>query len=134
MLRQVCKGKIQHASVTRTDLTSTWSITIDATLMDAANILQFEMVQVTNASNGSVWNTYAIAGDSGSGVLCPNGPLARHFHPGDKVGVLSLAYVDDKGWSLLEPTEVYVDDKNHIVSVVKHKLVDLNVQYSSEIH
>jgi aspartate 1-decarboxylase len=110
------------------------SITIDASLMDAANILPFEMVQVTNVSNGTIWHTYAIAGDSGSGVLCLNGPPARHFHAGDKVIVLSLAYVDDKEWASLEPNVVFVDDKNHIASVVKHKLVDLDVQYSSKIN
>jgi aspartate 1-decarboxylase len=134
VLRKVCKGKIHRATVTQADLNYMGSITIDASLMDAANILPFEMVQVTNVSNGTIWHTYAIAGDSGSGVLCLNGPPARHFHAGDKVIVLSLAYVDDKEWASLEPNVVFVDDKNHIASVVKHKLVDLDVQYSSKIN
>jgi aspartate 1-decarboxylase len=134
VLRKVCKGKIHRATVTQADLNYMGSITIDASLMDAANILPFEMVQVTNVSNGTIWHTYAIAGDSGSGVLCLNGPPARHFHAGDKVIVLSMAYVDDKEWASLEPNVVFVDDKNHIASVVKHKIVDLNVQYSSKIN
>lgn len=122
MLRKACIGKIHRAVVTQADLNYMGSITIDKTLMEAANILPFEMVQITNLSNGTIWHTYAIEGGEGSGAICLNGPPARHFHPGDKVIILSYAFVDDKDWTSMEPSVVFVDEHNRIASVVKHKL------------
>ncbi|MCF8565764.1 aspartate 1-decarboxylase [Alicyclobacillus tolerans] len=123
MLRTVCKGKIHRATVTQADLNYMGSVTIDEDLMKAANILPFEMVQITNLSNGVLWQTYAIAGEPGSGTLCLNGPPARHFQVGDTVILLSLAMVTDEEWQNLEPAVVFVDDRNKIASVVHHKTV-----------
>lgn len=95
------------------------SITLDPILMRAANIRPHEMVQITNLANGVLWHTYAIAGGEGSGVVCLNGPPARHFHPGDTVIVLSLGYIEDAEWDNFEASVVFVDEENRISSVVK---------------
>jgi aspartate 1-decarboxylase len=124
VLRHVCKGKIHRATVTQADLNYMGSITIDRRLMTAANIRPFEMVQITNLSTGTLWHTYAIEGEVNSGTLCLNGPPARHFQVGDKVIVLSLAYVTDDEWEQLSQSVVYVDDHNRIMSVVSHPLND----------
>ncbi|MCL6597571.1 MAG: aspartate 1-decarboxylase [Alicyclobacillus macrosporangiidus] len=124
MLRTVCKGKIHRATVTQADLNYMGSITIDKVLMDAADIRPFEVVQITNLSTGTIWQTYAVEGTPESGTICLNGPPARHFQAGDKVIILSLAIVTDEEWARLEPRVVFVDDRNQIQSVVRHKTVD----------
>lgn len=121
MLRTVCKGKIHRASVTQADLNYMGSITIDKLLMEAADILPYEMVQITNLSNGIIWHTYAITGQPGSGTVCLNGPPARHFQVGDQVIILSLGLVTDDEWAQLISHVVFVDQNNHISSVVTHK-------------
>lgn len=125
MWRKVCKGKIHRATVTQADLNYMGSITIDRTLMSAADIRPYEMVQVTNLSNGVIWHTYAIEGEAGSGAICLNGPPARHFQPGDKVIILSLGWLEDDEWASLRPTVVFVDDRNQVMSTVQHTLEPL---------
>lgn len=98
------------------------SITIDETLMRAANILPYEMVQITNLSNGVIWHTYALAGVEQSGTICLNGPPARLFQPGDKVIILSLALMTDEEWRNLNTHVVFVDDDNQIQSIVAHPM------------
>jgi len=122
MLRRICKGKIHRAWVTEADLSYMGSITIDKELMEAANIRPFEMVQITNISNGVMWHTYAMTGEAGSGMICLNGPPARHFQAGDGVIILSLGWADDKEWESLTPNVVFVDQSNRITSVVPHPL------------
>ncbi len=122
MLRRVCKGKIHRARVTEADLSYMGSITIDQELMNAADIRPFEMVQITNVSNGMMWHTYAMTGTAGSGVICLNGPPARHFQVGDDVIILSLGWADDREWKALTPNVVFVDASNRITSVVPHPL------------
>ncbi|HEX5352501.1 MAG TPA: aspartate 1-decarboxylase [Rhodanobacteraceae bacterium] len=122
MLRRVCKGKIHRARVTEADLAYVGSITIDQKLLNAADIRPFEMVQITNVSNGVIWHTYAMTGEAGSGVICLNGPPARHFQVGDDVIILSLGWADDKEWKALTPNVVFVDASNQITSVVPHPL------------
>ncbi len=122
MLRTVCKGKLHRATVTEADLNYMGSITIDPVLMKAANIFPYEMVQITNVSNGVIWHTYAIAGDPDSGTICLNGPPARHFQPGDQVIVLSLGLLSDDEWEGTEANVVFMDSDNHITSIEKHRL------------
>jgi len=126
MLRKVCKGKLHRVTVTQADLNYMGSITIDTELMEAANILPYEMVQITNLQNGVIWHTYAIEGKENSGTLCLNGPPARHFQPGDTVIVLSMGFVTDEEWKTLEANVVFVDEKNKIASVVTHKMSDMS--------
>ncbi|MFD1677718.1 aspartate 1-decarboxylase [Alicyclobacillus fodiniaquatilis] len=121
MLRKICKGKLHRLSVTQADLNYMGSITLDPLLMRAADIHPYEMVQITNLATGVIWQTYAIPGGENSGAVCLNGPPARHFQPGDTIIVLSLGWMDDKEWSTLEASVVFVDEENHITSVVKHR-------------
>lgn len=89
--------------------------------MRVADIRPYEMVQITNLENGVIWHTYAIEGDENSGAVCLNGPPARHFQPGDTIIVLSLGWIDDSEWDTLEANVVFVDEQNHVTSVVNHK-------------
>ncbi|WP_062309024.1 aspartate 1-decarboxylase [Alicyclobacillus sendaiensis] len=118
MLRQMCKGKLHRVRVTQADLHYVGSITLDPVLMRAAHIRPYEMVQITNLENGVLWATYAIPGQEGSGTVCLNGPPARHFQPGDRVIVLSLAWVDEAEWETFKASVVLVDDDNRITSIV----------------
>ena len=110
MLIRVCTGKIHRATVTEADLNYVGSITIDEALLQACGIRQHQMVMVHNLANGAAWQTYAIRGERGSGVICLNGPPARHFQPGDKVIVLGEAYVEPAEAQRLKLTVVFVED------------------------
>lgn len=116
MLRTMCKGKIHRATITEADLNYTGSLTLDPDLMEAADILEFERVQVVNINNGSRLETYVILGERGSGTVCLNGAAARLGQPGDKVIVISYGIGDDVECRDLEPRLVHVDDRNRIVS------------------
>lgn len=124
MLRTVCKGKIHRATVTQADLNYMGSVTVDETLLQAADIHPYEMVQITNLSSGAIWQTYALAAEAGSGKLCLNGPPARLFQPGDKVIMLSLALMTDEEWREMTSHVVFVDDQNQISNVVAHPMKD----------
>ncbi len=95
MLREMCKSKIHRATVTQTELSYEGSITIDAGLMEAADILPCEKVQVVNINNGHRSETYAIEGERGSGIVCLNGAAARWAQPGDLIIIMCYALVDD---------------------------------------
>ncbi|MCY0875480.1 MAG: aspartate 1-decarboxylase [Firmicutes bacterium] len=125
MLRTICKGKIHRATVTEARLDYVGSITIDRALMDAANLKPYEMVQVTNVANATLWRTYAIPAPAGSGTVCLNGPPARLFQPTDLVIVLSLADVTDEEYEQITAHIVHVDEKNQITKVESHVLKDL---------
>lgn len=125
MMRTVCKGKIHRATVTEARLDYVGSITIDQDLLLAANIRPYEMVQVTNVANATLWQTYAIPAEAGSGTVCLNGPPARLFQPSDLVIILSLGIVDDKEYESTISKVVHVDQVNHITSVESHPLAQL---------
>lgn len=91
---QVLKSKIHRVKVTQANLNYIGSITIDADLMDAANLIENEKVQVVNVNNGERLETYIIRGRRGSGTICLNGPAARKVEPGDIVIVISYALMD----------------------------------------
>ncbi len=116
MRRTLFKSKIHRATVTHADLEYEGSVTIDETLMQAADILPYEQVQIWNASNGSRLTTYALRGAPGSGVVCVNGAAARHASPGDVVIIATFAEAADeaeaRAW---QPTVVRVDRQNRIV-------------------
>lgn len=115
MKRSLFKSKIHRATVTHADLTYEGSVTIDADLLQAADILPYERVHIWNATNGSRLETYAIPGPSGSGVVCINGAAARHAHPGDVVILATFADVDEAEARAWKPTVVRVDRTNRIV-------------------
>jgi|SRR5581483_3633184 len=121
MLIRVCLAKIHRATVTQADLNYVGSITIDQELLKKSGIQPFQMVNITNLSNGTLWQTYVIAGKKGDIIL--NGPPARHFQPGDKVIIIADAYIEPAELKDLNPVVVFVDDKNKATKVVKHKAV-----------
>ena len=114
MLRQMCKSKIHRAVVTEANLEYEGSITIDEQLMQKANLLPYERVQVANLDNGKRLETYVIAGPAGSGVICLNGAAAHHTKPGDHVHIISYAYFDQTEISDLIPVVLHLDESNHI--------------------
>jgi aspartate 1-decarboxylase len=117
MRRTMLKSKIHRATITGSDLHYVGSITIDADLLDAADILPHEQVHVVDVDNGSRFETYTIAGERGSGVIQVNGAAARLVHTGDTVIVISYAdYAPDDlvGYA---PTVVHVDRANAIIQV-----------------
>lgn len=128
MLRTICKGKIHRAVVTEAQLDYVGSITIDRSLMDAADIRPYEMVQVTSVSNAALWRTYAIPANAGSGTICLNGPPARLFQPSDLVIILSLCEVSDEEYNQIVSHVVHVDEKNRITKIESHSLKDLNAE------
>ena len=114
MLRQMLKSKIHRASVTEASLYYEGSITIDIELMQAADILENEKVEVLNLNNGQRLETYAIYGKAGSGIICLNGPAARGACVGDQVVIVSYIIAEDKEAFGMTPKIIKVDGKNHI--------------------
>jgi aspartate 1-decarboxylase len=109
---QVLKSKIHRATVTEADLNYVGSITIDEDLMDDANLIENEKVDVLNINNGERFETYVIKGKRGSGMICLNGPAARKALVGDIVLVLSYAAMDFEEAKHFTPTIIYPDTKN----------------------
>ncbi|MBI4707288.1 MAG: aspartate 1-decarboxylase [Candidatus Omnitrophica bacterium] len=114
MLRTMLKSKIHRARVTEANLYYEGSITIDADLMKAADILEGEKVEVLNLNNGHRLETYAIKGKSGSGIICLNGPAARGACPGDLVIILTYVCVENKEAKGLKAKVISVNERNRI--------------------
>lgn len=114
MFRTMLKSKIHRCRVTESNLYYEGSITIDAALMKAADILPNEKVEVLNLNNGVRLETYAIEGKAGSGVICMNGPAARGACVGDEVIVVSYMQVEDKQAHTIVAAIVKVDERNRI--------------------
>ena len=117
MYRTMLKSKIHRATVTQADLHYVGSITIDADLMDAADLLPGEQVAVVDVTNGARLETYVIEGERGSGVIGINGAAAHLVHPGDLVIVISYAALPDSDAKAYLPAVVHVDGANRIVEL-----------------
>lgn len=117
MFRFMCKSKIHSATVTEANLRYIGSITIDELLMENANLLPYERVQIVNLDNGSRVETYCIPGKSGSGTICMNGAAARWAQPGDKVIIISYALMEETEARLCQPKVVFVDQRNAIQKI-----------------
>ena len=111
--RTMLKSKIHRATVTEANLNYVGSITVDTDLLDAADIRPYEHVAIVNINNGARFETYAIEGARGSGVICLNGAAARLAQPGDLVIVLSYAQYHETDTRGFEPIIVHVDQSNH---------------------
>jgi len=111
---EILKSKIHRATVTEADLNYVGSITIDEALMEAANLIENEKVQVLNANNGERLETYVIKGERGSGVICLNGPAARKAAVGDIVVIISYASMDFEEAKTFKPTIIFPNEKNKI--------------------
>ncbi len=109
MLIEVCKSKIHKVRVSEANLQYVGSITIDEDLMDAANLIENEKVQVVNINNGERLETYVIRGERGSGVICLNGPAARKVAVGDIVIIISYATMDFEEAKSFKPSLIFPD-------------------------
>lgn len=115
MLIQVLKSKIHRATVTQTELDYVGSITIDQDLLDAANMIEGEKVLVVNNNNGERLETYTIAGERGSGMICLNGAAARKAAKGDIVIVISFALMDFEEAKKFKPFLAFPDKNNKAI-------------------
>ena len=114
MTIEVLKSKIHRVKITQAELHYVGSITVDEDLLDAANIIENEKVQVVNIDNGERLETYAIKGERGSGMVCLNGPAARKAQVGDTVIVISYASMTQEEARAHKPILVFPDNSNHI--------------------
>ena len=114
MRRTLFKSKIHRATVTHADLEYEGSVTIDAALLDAADILPHEAVQLWNVTNGARLQTYALPGERGSRIICVNGAAAHHFSVGDLAIIATFAEMDTEEARDHVPTVVLVDGENRI--------------------
>jgi len=110
---EVCKSKIHKVTVTEANLQYVGSITIDEDLMDAANLIENEKVQVVNINNGERLETYVIKGERGSGTICLNGPAARKVAVGDVVIIISYALMDFEEAKTFKPWIVFPDTETN---------------------
>lgn len=115
MMRTMFKSKIHRATVTEADLNYVGSVTVDADLLEAADLLPGELVHIVDITNGARLETYTIEGERGSGVIGINGAAAHLVHPGDLVILISYGQMDDAEARAWEPRVVHVDAGNRIV-------------------
>ena len=111
---QILKSKIHRAVITETNLNYVGSLTLDEDLMDAANLIENEKIQVVNVNNGERLETYIIKGARGSGIVCLNGPAARKGAEGDVVIVISYALMDFEEAKKFKPTIVFPKEGNRL--------------------
>ncbi len=114
MTIEILKSKIHRATITHANLNYIGSISIDEDLMNAANLIEFEKVQVVNINNGERLETYVIKGERGSGVISLNGAAARRAHPGDLVIIAGFAQMDFEEAKKFKPSLVFPDSNNKL--------------------
>ncbi|MDO3642336.1 MAG: aspartate 1-decarboxylase [Mucilaginibacter sp.] len=115
MIIEVLKSKLHRARVTQAELNYVGSITIDEDLLDAANIIPNEKVQIVNNNNGARFETYTIAGERGSGTICLNGATARLAQVGDIVIIMSYAYMEAEEARQYQPILIFPDGDNKLI-------------------
>lgn len=122
MTMEMLKGKIHRATVVQAELNYVGSITVDWDLLDASGILEYEKVQIVDIDNGSRFETYTIAGERGSGMICLNGAAARCVSVGDKIILMSYAQMTpEEVKNDYHPNVVFVDEQNHIARVTTYE-------------
>lgn len=122
----ILKSKIHRAVVTQADLDYVGSITIDEKLMEASGIIEYEKVLIADIDNGQRFETYVIAGEAGSGIICLNGAAAKCVNKGDKVIIMSFAQINTEELKSHKPKVVFVDENNcvcRVTSYEKHGLL-----------
>lgn len=123
MTIEMLKGKIHRATVKQAELDYVGSITVDKDLMDAAEIFEYEKVQIVNVNNGNRFETYVIAGKRNSGMICLNGAAARCVNVGDKIIIMAYAQMTPEEARKHKPAVVFVDEHNmpwRITNYEKH--------------
>lgn len=117
MQREMLKAKIHRATVTQAELNYEGSLTVDAILLEAADIKEYEKVQVVNLNNGIRFETYTISGKKNSGIICLNGPAARLGIVGDEIIIITYGQYTDEELKKHKPKTIYVDKKNRIKKI-----------------
>lgn len=117
MFITLMKSKIHRAKVTEANLDYVGSITIDEDLMDAADLMKNEKVQIVNNNNGNRFETYVIPGSRGSGMICLNGAAARLVHPGDIIIIISYGMFERKEALEFTPKIIFVDENNSVKEI-----------------
>ncbi len=115
------KAKIHRATVTQAELNYVGSITVDMDLLEQSGILEYEKVHIVDINNGARFETYTIAGERGSGVMCLNGAAARMVQTGDKIILMAYADVTPEEAKEMRPTVVFVDDENKVTSIMNYE-------------
>ncbi len=115
------KGKIHRAVVRQAELNYVGSITVDTYLLDAAGILEYELVQIVDIENGNRFETYTIAGEPGSGMICLNGAAARQVAVGDHIILMSYAQMTPEEAKEHKPKVVFVDEQNQIARITNYE-------------
>lgn len=115
------KGKIHRAVVQQAELNYIGSITVDPVLMEAAGIYEYEKVQIVDIENGSRFETYTIAGEPNSGMICLNGAAARCVQKGDHIIIMAYCQLDDKEVKEHKPRVVFVNEQNEIVKTASYE-------------
>ena len=121
MTLEMLKGKIHRAVVTQAELDYVGSITVDEELLKASGILEYEKVQIVDINNGNRFETYTIAGESGSGMICLNGAAARCVSVGDRIIIMAYAQLSSEEAKTHKPSVVFVDDKNQISRITSYE-------------
>ncbi len=121
MMIQMLKGKIHRAVVVQAELNYVGSITVDPVLMKAAGILEYEKVQIVDVENGNRFETYTIAGEEGSGMICLNGAAARMVQVQDHIIIMSYCDMTPEEAASHKPKVVFVDEKNQIKKVSNYE-------------
>ncbi|MEK4385451.1 aspartate 1-decarboxylase [Solibacillus sp. FSL W7-1464] len=121
MFRMMMNSKIHRAQVTQADLNYVGSITIDKNILDAVGMLPNEKVHIVNNNNGARFETYIIAGERGSGVICVNGAAARLVQKGDIVIIISYVYVDNNEVAEHHPTVAIMGESNTIKEIIAYE-------------
>lgn len=121
MKLNMLKAKIHRARVVQAELNYVGSITIDEELLEAAGILEYEMVQVVDIDNGNRFETYTIAGERGSGLICVNGAAARCVQVGDKIIIMSYCQLNEEEAKLHKPRVIFVNEENAITEVTNYE-------------
>ena len=121
MMLTMLKGKIHRATVKQAEVDYIGSITLDSELMEAAGMLEYEKVQVADVNNGKRLETYVIAGEPGSGMICLNGAAAHYVEVGDKVIIMCYAQVDEREATQMKPRVVFVDDDNKASRITRYE-------------
>lgn len=121
MYLKMLKGKIHRAVVQQAELNYVGSITVDPEVMEAAGILEYENVQIVDIENGNRFETYTIAGEPGSGMICLNGAAARQVQVGDHIIIMAYAQMTPQEAEAYHPLVVFVDEKNSISKVTTYE-------------
>lgn len=111
---QILKSKIHRVKITQAELHYVGSITIDEALMEAANLIENEKVQIVNINNGERFETYVIKGEKDSGMICMNGPAARKVQVGDVIIIISYATMDFDEAKTFKPSVIFPDQHNKL--------------------